>query len=1035
MSAQDPDFLDSQAVRRSQRSTRRRPSRYLDDDRDNVDVLCLTTEQTETLELENDTAEAENGEVNVDVEIDHEIGDGIAPSQDSQEQIPQGNNQGDRVRWGQYLGIKEIRAEVDRIYLGITTWQKNLLELPRRAKVSKEVIGEITRLLKLFNARTNMESIAIPLLVIFVPLILQKPSARSKNADHVRYLKKRLTMWKDGNLRELFSECEEIQKRIKTSKRKEEDAAKGFVRLMMEGKVRQALKLVNADTDVCGVHKMNDKIRTVLQEKHPAAEEAQENVLDDSVIPRVEHVVFENIGGSLVQKSAMTTAGSGGPSKVDAETWKNMLCSKAYGEFSWNLAEEVAVFARRLCTESIPSDSMDAFWACRLVPLMKEDDGVRPVGIGETLRRIVGKCVIKTLGTEVQMAAGTLQTCAGVESGIEAAIHAMAKTFQEDSCEAVILVDADNAFNRLNRKVALHNIERSCPLLHQFLSNSYKTPSKLHLGDGTHILSKEGVTQGDNLAMAKYAVGTKNLIESLKRVNSETLQVWFADDSAGAGNLVGLKGWWDHLNLFGPAYGYFPKPSKTYLILKRPDLLEKARELFGEEIKITTDGKRHIGAVIGTKEFKEEYVRDKIEKWIKDVTQLAEIARDEPQVALSAFNTGLSQRWKFVQRTIPEISHLFEPLESVIRSELIPALCGREISDLERRIFSLPYRYGGLGILNPITTAEREYCTSVKITAGLTNLICQQEMDLSLLDKEEMAKTKIQLKKEKEITYKEEKENIIEMLCEKEKRMLLAASEKGASSWLSALPLKKLGYVINKQEFRDAICLRYGWKIPNTPIYCGCGQKNSFDHILVCKKGGFVSMRHNILRDTEARMMEKVFKDVQVEPELLPAGHQTSGNNAEKARLDVSARGVWGVQEKTFFDIRVTHPNAESNLSKSLEAIYESNENQKKRHYNDRVLNVEKASFTPLVFSTTGGMGKECKALNKRLAEKISEKTKENYSQVMTYIRTRLRYALLKATLVAIRGFRGKQAQVSREEEIDEIAFNLIPEETSYETY
>ena len=60
------------------------------------------------------------------------------------------------------------------------------------------------------------------------------------------------------------------------------------------------------------------------------------------------------------------------------------------------------------------------------------------------------------------------------------------------------------------------------------------------------------------------------------------------------------------------------------------------------------------------------------------------------------------------------------------------------------------------------------------------------------------------------------------------------------------------------------------------------------------------------------------------------------------------------MQEKTFFDIRVTHPNDESNLSKSLEAIYKTNENQKKRHYNDRVLNVEKASFTPLVFSTTG---------------------------------------------------------------------------------
>ena len=59
-------------------------------------------------------------------------------------------------------------------------------------------------------------------------------------------------------------------------------------------------------------------------------------------------------------------------------------------------------------------------------------------------------------------------------------------------------------------------------------------------------------------------------------------------------------------------------------------------------------------------------------------------------------------------------------------------------------------------------------------------------------------------------------------------------------------------------------------------------------------------MRHNVLRDTEARMVEKVLRDVQVEPELFPAGPQTSSNNVEKARLDVSARGVWEVQEKCF---------------------------------------------------------------------------------------------------------------------------------------
>ena len=133
----------------------------------------------------------------------------------------------------------------------------------------------------------------------------------------------------------------------------------------------------------------------------------------------------------------------------------------------------------------------------------------------------------------------------------------------------------------------------------------------------------------------------------------------------------------------------------------------------------------------------------------------------------------------------------------------------------------------------------------------------------------------------------------------------MAASEKGASSWLSALPLKSLGYTLNKQEFRDAICLRYGWAVPSTPIYCGCGEKNSFDHILVCKKGGYVSMRHNILRDIEGRLLERVCKDVKIEPELIPSNNETAGNVAEKARLDISARGLWGIQEKTFFDIRV----------------------------------------------------------------------------------------------------------------------------------
>ena len=95
------------------------------------------------------------------------------------------------VKWGNMIGLDRIKAEVDRAYMMIVTWQKNTFTLPRGSGVSKDVIGELTRLIKLFNTKSPLEPVAISLLTIFLPLILQKPSRKSKKSDHVRYLKKR----------------------------------------------------------------------------------------------------------------------------------------------------------------------------------------------------------------------------------------------------------------------------------------------------------------------------------------------------------------------------------------------------------------------------------------------------------------------------------------------------------------------------------------------------------------------------------------------------------------------------------------------------------------------------------------------------------------------------------------------------------------------------------------------------------------------------------------------------------------------------
>ena len=151
-------------------------------------------------------------------------------------------------------------------------------------------------------------------------------------------------------------------------------------------------------------------------------------------------------------------------------------------------------------------------------------------------------------------------------------------------------------------------------------------------------------------------------------------------------------------------------------------------------------------------------------------------------------------------------------------------------------------------------------------------------------------------------------------------------------------------------------------------------------------------MRHDRVRDFEASLLKSVCKDVRTEPELLPVGGSVlnSTNNAEKARLDVSAVGIWSPMERTFMDVRIVHPNSPSYQGKKMEKIYQLHENEKKRKYNQRIIQVEKASFTPLVFSTSGGMALECTKFHKKVAQLIARKTKEEYSHVMNHLRTRI---------------------------------------------
>ena len=196
-------------------------------------------------------------------------------------------------------------------------------------------------------------------------------------------------------------------------------------------------------------------------------------------------------------------------------------------------------------------------------------------------------------------------------------------------------------------------------------------------------------------------------------------------------------------------------------------------------------------------------------------------------------------------------------------------------------------------------------------------------------------------------------------------------------------------------------------------------KKFSVEHALSCPRGGFPTLRHNDIRDFTADLLTHVCSNVVIEPELQPlTGESLSGGSAnieDGARLDVAVDGFWGAKrQRTFLDVRVFNPFAPSNRKSSLLTTYNNHEREKRRAYNQRVSEIERGTFSPLVFSLTGGMGKESTIFYKRLASLLSSKWDEPYSLILNWIRVSLGFSLLRSSIQCLRGARSTQNHAIR---------------------
>ena len=429
---------------------------------------------------------------------------------------------------------------MEAAYEEVVGWRRNLFMTPS-GKAGKTFISETTRLLVGLADATAMEGIALKAMVVFHVVCLQKPSATSTSNQHLAALESRLAKWSAGNVDALLREGRAIQQQLPKKYKQSGEAeqaehdARVFARLVMQGKIKAAIRYVCEQASNTGVLSISQVVSTstnldetktvgdILQEKHPVGSPMQPGAVLFGPVADFQPVIFSQLDGDVVRQAALRSQGAPGPSGVDAAgcNWKRMCCS--FGTESTSLCNVIAALARRLCCSYVDPRALEGLVACRLIPLNK-NPRVRPIGVGEMLHRLVAKSVLSVVRGDITQVCGAMELCAGQCAGEEAAVHAISECFQQEVVEAALFVDASNAFNSLNRAAAMHNIRILCPSVAIFIINIYRRHSRLFIVGGGEIISSEGTTQGDPMGMAVYALTLLPLVSLLW---DELRQAWF----------------------------------------------------------------------------------------------------------------------------------------------------------------------------------------------------------------------------------------------------------------------------------------------------------------------------------------------------------------------------------------------------------------------------------------------------------------------------------------------------------------------------
>ena len=643
------------------------------------------------------------------------------------------------------------------------------------------------------------------------------------------------------------------------------------------------------------------------------------------------------------------------------------------------------VFAGKIPTQACP-----VFFGAKLIALSKEDNGVRPIAVGMTLRRVSAKILMGKLSTECVDLFWPNQVGVGTPLGAEMAIHSVRKFLSSPTNSNMVCLKTDfsNAFNTLRRDKALEDIKMKVPLLYKYAWQAYANPSFLFLGEKDVIMSEEGVQQGDPLGPFFYALSSMAITRNLK----SPLKVFYLDDAFIAGDPDSVKEDFDSIKEVSKSLGLLLNPSKCELFSINPS--QEVMSEFPGVKEISATDLKLLGAPILQEAF-EDVLHSKLENLKTMVERLKQLDSHDALFLLK--QCFAIPKIMYTLRTAPCFLNTEWCMEfdDTLRKAL-QRILNVNMDDSMWDQCSLPVSFGGIGIRRASDVAVPAYLSSVHATgngvqAMVSDTIFNESNSFYDLAKEIwLAKAgsetpippnqSCQKQWDLPLSKKRFDDLFSAATTEKDRARLLAVSSKNSSDWLHAFPIPSMGLKLDDNTLKISCALRLGATIcqPHKCTRCGKDVDQTGTHGLSCNRQVGRHPRHNRINYIIKRALGVVGFNSRIEPENLSTAEDAQGLVPDGVTQQTYRNGKCMIWDYTCHDTYAdTYLNVRKWSGQRAGRVAEEAETDKVKKYAPMSRDFY---MVPICVETTGVWGPSGYKFIKELGRLTSEKTKEKRS-------------------------------------------------------